>query len=242
MADRKVRSKALTLDGKGPLYAQIKRAIAGQITAGQWKPGAPIPFEEDLSARFNTSRMTVNRALTSLAEEGLIVRIRRKGSFVAAQSSHHASFTISDIRDEIEASGAAYRYELIHRAIQWRPLASFGEKALHLVCRHSADNAPVLLEERWIDLATVPQAADQDFCKIQPNSWLLEHVPWTKAEHQISAVNASPRTAGLLDLAPGTACLVLERKTWREAQPVTFVHLIYAGPAHRLVGTFAPTG
>jgi len=57
----------LALDGDGPLHLQIRRAIARPILAGSWPPGRRVPSEHALMARFGVSRMTVNRALASLA-------------------------------------------------------------------------------------------------------------------------------------------------------------------------------
>lgn len=239
VASSKARAN-LRLDGDGPLYAQIRRAVAAPIVSGAWRPGEAIPFERDLCARFKTSRMTVNRALTMLAHDGLIVRTRRKGSFVAPQPSHHASFEIADIRDEIEVEGGRYGYELLERRAVSGAAAGLGDRALYLLCRHLRDGAPVLLEERWIDLAGAPLAADQDFAEERPNAWLLHNVPWSRAEHQMSAVNVADPAARLLNLETGAACLVLERRTWRDKTPVTYVKLTYAGPAHKLVGTFEP--
>ncbi len=230
----------LRLDGAGPLYAQIRRAIAAPIISGTWRPGAAIPFERDLCVRFSASRMTVSRALTLLADEGLIVRTRRKGSFVAPQVSHHASFEIVDVCDEVQSDGGHYGYELLKKEIANGSAVNLGDKALHLLCRHSRDQHPVLLEERWIDLAAAPEAGDQDFSIERPTPWLLHHVPWTRAEHQMSAINLVTPNAALLALEPGVACLVLERRTWRDQTPVTYVKNTYAGPSHRLIGRFEP--
>ena len=69
----------------------------------------------ELTKAFKASRMTVNRALTALAAEGLIVRWRRRGSFVAERAVELAVFEIWDIAAEIERSGRAYAYELLAR-------------------------------------------------------------------------------------------------------------------------------
>ena len=78
----------LKLDGSGPLYEQIKRAIVRPIRESVWKPGDRIPPEHDLLRHFSASRMTINRALRELAEEGYVTRHRRMGSFVAFPNSN----------------------------------------------------------------------------------------------------------------------------------------------------------
>jgi GntR family histidine utilization transcriptional repressor len=70
--------------------------------------------------------------------------------------------------------------------------------------------------------------------------WLLSHVPWTQAEHTISACEAGPPEAEALGIAAGSACLVVERRTWNGDVPVTMARLWHPGARHRLRGRFEP--
>ncbi|MEM1198539.1 MAG: UTRA domain-containing protein [Pseudomonadota bacterium] len=238
---------ALHLDGDGPLYEQIRRAIAQKITRRQWLPGDRIPFESELCAALNTSRMTVNKALQSLADDGLIVRRRKAGSFVATQQSVQAPLTIAKIEDEVAAEGKAYSYELIARTatraegkLTVAGIFPRGTDVVHIRCRHLADGTPVLFEDRYISLKAVPAAGDEPFDATPPGSWLLEHVPWTEAEHAICAVSADPDLASQLGVSVGAACLRIERRTWADDETVTFVHLTYPGHHRTLIGRFQP--
>ena len=65
------------------LYQQVKDFIAGRIQDGTWRPGDKLPSENDLVGQFGMSRMTVNRALRELVEQGRIRRVAGVGSFVA---------------------------------------------------------------------------------------------------------------------------------------------------------------
>ena len=49
------------------------------------------------------------------------------------------------------------------------------------------------------------------------------------------------RAAELLAIAPGTPCLVVERRTWSGGLYVTHVRLTYPGEKHELVAEFAPS-
>ena len=84
-----------------------------------------------------------------------------------------------------------------------------------------------------IDLDAVPEAATADFAAEPPGSWLLHHVPWTEAEHAISAISADDEAAASLDIAIGAPCLVFHRHTWRSGRPLTAVRLIYPGEWHK---------
>ncbi|MGW2184706.1 GntR family transcriptional regulator [Streptomyces sp. NPDC001719] len=68
----------------GALYQQVAAEIRNAITAGEFPPGAPLPSETQLIARYGVSRPTVRNAIAALRSEGLIEVIHGKGSFVRA--------------------------------------------------------------------------------------------------------------------------------------------------------------
>ncbi len=228
-------------------YAAIQQALEQAILSGTWPPGHRVPPEHELMVRFGCSRMTVSRALSALSGAGLIVRRRRSGSFVATRAVEEAVLEIHDIPAEIAALGQAYGFELQRieqRLATARDAARLGlgegSPVLALLCSHFADGLAFVLEDRLISLDAVPAARTQDFTSQPPGTWLLSHIPWSSAEHQIRAVNADPASAARLGLQTGAACLVVTRRTWQAGQPLTAVDLIYPGDRHRLVGQFGP--
>ncbi|KRG46455.1 histidine utilization repressor [Stenotrophomonas panacihumi] len=231
------------------MHQRIRDDIQGRILRGDWVPGHRVPSEHELMAEYACSRMTVNKALTQLASAGLIERRRRAGSFVARPHPHleQVALQIPDIEAEVSARGLAYRFELLQRRLrapraghaEERALAE-GGRVLALDSRHLADGRPFALEQRLIDPLAVPAAAEQDFAVQAPGSWLLRHVPWTRAEHRISAINADAAQSRLLDVPDGTACLVIERRTWRDEQPVTWVRQVFLGSFYDLIARFSP--
>ena len=86
-----------------------------------------------------------------------------------------------------------------------------------------------------------PYAEAADFTTQPPGGWLLAHMPWTEAEHRISAVGADHETATHLGLSDGAPCLRLERRTWRDGQGVTWAWQTFPGAAYDLVARFSPT-
>ena len=215
------------------LSARIRDEIEGRILSGEWRPGHRIPFEQDLAARYGCARMTVNKALASLAAAGLIERRRRAGSFVAQPAAEQAPMAIADFAAEAGRRGLSYAHEILFRRLDRRA------GTLRLRARHRIGGVAVAIEERTIHLAAAPGADTADFAATPPGTWLLRHVPWTEAEHVLSAHNADPATAAALEVAPGAACLVLERRTWNSAAAVTAVRLIHAGERHRFAGRFS---
>jgi GntR family transcriptional regulator, histidine utilization repressor len=76
------------------------------------------------------------------------------------------------------------------------------------------------------------------FATVSPGRWLLARVPWTDAEHVISALNADRAIALRLEIALGKACLCIERGTWLEEKRITYVRLTYPCDQQRLVARF----
>lgn len=71
------------MNKEAALYKQIQSDISNQIKLGKLKPGDRVPSEKELAESFNVSQITSKHALIGLAEEGLIYRVKGKGSFVA---------------------------------------------------------------------------------------------------------------------------------------------------------------
>jgi GntR family transcriptional regulator, histidine utilization repressor len=240
---------AVTLDGAGPLYDQIRRAIRDLILAGTWPPGTAVPAEHALMEKLGASRMTVHRALAQLAREGLILRRRARDDRARAAPASHAMLDILSIPQEVRELGQAYSYRILQRSNGKAPreLAARFELArsanvAHLTLLHFADGAPHVLEDRVIHIATIPQVVGETFAETPPGDWLLQNSLWTQAEHAISAVAAEPQEAELLRIDAGDPCLLVERRTWNQADPITAVRLLYPGGRHRFVGRFGPYG
>jgi GntR family histidine utilization transcriptional repressor len=231
----------------GALHKRIRTEISERIRSGAWPPGHRVPSEHELMAEYGCSRMTVNKAIAPLAEQGLIVRRRKAGSFVSRPRIHSVVLDIPDIAAEVTARGEAYGYELLGRAAR---VATTEEaealgldrpaRVLALRCLHRAAGRPFGLEERLINLAAVAEAVEVDFAQQPPGGWLLSHVPWTEAEHRISAAHPQRASATVLGIPPTAACLVLERRTWRGDERITHVRLTFPGDAYDLVARFSP--
>lgn len=244
------RRPVTTKTGSGKeatLHQRILRDIESRILSGEWPPGHHIPFEVDLATEYDCSRMTVNKVMTELAKAGLVERHRKAGSFVRQPQAQSAVLEIHDIEAEVKSLGLAYGFTLVRKeervaTADDRRLLEIGDgpSVVQVLCIHFAGERPFCIEERLINLAVVPEAVGSDFAGMPPGRWLLRQVPWTTAEHRISAVSAEAETARMLRIAKGAACLVIERRTWSGQGPVTWVRFTYPGESHALVARFTP--
>jgi GntR family transcriptional regulator, histidine utilization repressor len=241
--------RAETIPGRPvSLHQRILSDIGERIVSGEWPPGTRIPFEHELTRIYGCSRMTVSKALSELARAGLIERRRRAGSYVRRPHTQSALLEIRDIGAEVQALGLPYRHAMVARRERRRRRGDDGlldaagpAPLLDLTCLHFAGGRPFCLENRLINLGAVPEARGENFAAIAPGPWLMARVPWTTAEHRILAAPAESATARALALPDGTACLVVERRTWSGERQVTFARFTYPGDAHDLVARFSPS-
>jgi len=213
-------------------YRDVKADILSKIIQGTWGPGSLMPNEADLAKTYACARATVNRAMRELADDGIIERKRKAGTRVRMAPMRQARFDIPIVRREIEDRGSVYRYSLVSsaekKAPNWlRALLKLdtGGKVLHLICVHYADGAPYQFEDRWINLALLPQARKADFSLVGPNEWLVSTIPFSDAEISFSAAAADQKLAEYLHCAEGDALFTIERSTWWEGSAITFVRL-----------------
>src|SRR5882757_11231728 len=92
-----------------PLYRQIRQLLLDSLRRGEWLPGAAIPSETELAARFQVSQGTVRKAIDELASENLLVRRQGKGTFVATHHEARSQFRFlrlaaDDGSDEVSES------------------------------------------------------------------------------------------------------------------------------------------
>jgi GntR family transcriptional regulator len=67
----------------GPKYQALRNAILGAITSQEWKTGMQLPTEAELSKELPFSLGTIQKAYGQLVKDGLVIRSRGRGSFVA---------------------------------------------------------------------------------------------------------------------------------------------------------------
>lgn len=227
------------------LYEQIKRHVVKQIDAGLLKPDDRVPSETQLSRAFNASRMTANRALKELTEEGRIVRIQGVGTFVARPKPDAALLEIRSIAKEIADWGGVHSCDVLLLAeeaadmdIAARLGLNPGTRVFHSIVLHRDRGVGVQYSERFINPAVAPDYLAQDYTRITPSDYLLDTAPVQKAEHVIEAVRCPAHVLKHFRISATDPCLRLTRRTWSFDQVATYSTMISPGFRYKLKGTF----
>jgi len=228
-----------------PFYEKVKQSISSNIHAGIWKPHDRIPSEAELVQQFGFSRMTINRALRELTDEGLLVRLQGVGTFVAEPKGQSALFEIRSIADEIAARNHQHRSEVLSlgrikadsRQATALNLAE-GTPVFHSLLVHYENDVPVQIEDRVVNTLAAPDYLAQDFTLITPHVYLSQAAPLTEGEHIVEAVRASPQEREWLNIEEGEPCLLIRRRTWSMNHIVSHARLLFPGSRYRLQGRF----
>lgn len=232
-----------------PRYEKVKRHIMAGIEAGNFTAGDKLPSENELVRELGVSRMTVNRALRELTEEGHILRRAGMGSFVADRRMRGHAADILSIRDELTARGEAWSADVLElkkvpvpKQISEELDCAKGDTAFHLLVIHRGDDAPIELEDRWVNPLIAPDLLAQDFNTQTPTDYLLAVAPLLRAEHVVRAVAPTKKEQRLLHIEAGTPCLEISRRTWTGERVASFARLLYPGDRYELTARFSPVG
>ena len=199
-------------------------------------------------ALFDVSRMTVHSALSELAKEGVLRRVKGLGTFVARPGSHLTVVHVTDPAEDVRAQGGAYAIDII--TLEAR-LATRAERQIfklvqdaqlfHLMAVHKSGGVSVALEDRLVNPIVAPDFLQVDFASTSAYAHLTGCAPFPDGRHVIRAVQASASDRKLLNLKSGEPCLEIERTTWMESSVVTHVKLRYPGLAYELSGAISRT-
>jgi len=229
-----------------PIYLQIKNLIAKRIESGEWRAGQKLPSENDLVNALEVSRMTINRALRELTQQGLVERVHGLGSFVAERPRHASLIELQDIALEIEQGGGHHRsrvlsQESVHASPAVTELMQVSESAplYRLRAVHYQDDLPLQLESRYVNPDAMPEFIQQDFSRTTATAYLLGQFKPDEMEHRVRAILPDQQTRELLQMPPGQPCLQLTRRTWKHNRVVTYVTLTYPGDRYELGARYA---
>ncbi|HEV2676335.1 MAG TPA: histidine utilization repressor [Aliidongia sp.] len=235
-------------DGPLPLYQRIKRGIVRKIDSGAWGRDQRIPSENELVRVLGVSRMTVNRAFSELADEGVLIRIHGVGTFVGGGAPLAPLMEIRNIADEIAQRDHRHGMRLLCREVALAPTeiaglfdVAPGRRLFHTIIVHTEDDLPVQLEDRYVNPALAPAYLDQDFATITPHQYLMAVAPLSEGEHLVEAVLTEAWEAGHLRIELTEPCLLVRRRTWSDGGLVSSARLLYPGSRYRLGGRFEKT-
>jgi GntR family transcriptional regulator len=110
-------------DSPVPFWFQLAGVIEHAISSGRWRPGERLPSESELCSHFEISRTTVRQALARLEQEGMVIRRKGFGTFVASASPRMWLVQSQEgfFQDEVFRLGRAVTSEILRREVTELP-------------------------------------------------------------------------------------------------------------------------
>jgi len=234
-------------DSPIPIYYQIREQLRQQILSGHLQPGDPLPSEAQICAQCGVSRMTARMALTQLANEGLVVRQRGRGTFVAppkATFREGSPFLLSytDILGHLGLrAGAKIRSQEVIPAT--RPAAeqlqvAEGEALVRIVRLRYAGDQVMSLETSLLPQRLFPTLAELDLADRSLYQVLEETFALSPAYavDTIELATAGPYEAAELHIPENTPVVLSTRVSYSAQDvPLVLTQTIHRGDRFRAV-------
>jgi DNA-binding GntR family transcriptional regulator len=237
-----------------PYYHQVKEAVKALIADGELEPGDMLPSEYSLSEQLSISRLVVHRAYRELVAEGLLIRKRAIGTFVAPLTKH--SFTVTgplfsmteDLSiDALKPSNKVLLKEVIAASeeIGNGLKLSKGAQIIHIRNLRLAKQLPFAIEEMYFSYDRFPALADLDLNNRSVYATLerLYDAHPQEALDLIFADSASSEEARLLGIDKGVPVMRVNRtSTDRLGLPVEYSKIVFHASRYQLEARMQRTG
>ena len=89
------------LDDSRPIWPQLKELLMRDIVAGKYPMGEAFPTVRDLAEQAGVNRNTMQRALSELETEGLVITNRTAGRTVTTDEELVARIKVDLARDNV---------------------------------------------------------------------------------------------------------------------------------------------
>lgn len=215
---------ALTSPRFQPLYQQIKTLITQSLMAGEWVPGAAIPSEMELAARFGVSQGTVRKAIDELAAENIVMRRQGKGTFVATHSEDVVKLRFLRLVS-VDGSKELLDNRLLscERAKATPAIANSlkiktGSAVLDIKRLLLFSNKPLILDRIILPAAAFKGVTDKQIEQFNGSMYRMYEtqlgIRMVRAEEKLTAVGADAEVAAALGLKLHTPLLSIERVSY----------------------------
>ena len=204
-----------------PLYMQVARKLIADVREGRYQVDQALPSERTLSELLNVSRVTARKAIDQLVEQGLVVRRRGSGNYIAPRIEQPLS-NLTSFSEQLQQRGLQPGSRWLKRAIvaptpdeQLSLGLSPYSKVARLERLRLADDVVMAYE-----VSVLPQTILADPNAVGNSLYqYLESIgkaPARALQH-IRAMNASAELARQLGVPEGQAVLYITRIAYLES-------------------------
>jgi GntR family transcriptional regulator len=196
-----------------------------------------LPSENQLAGTFGVSRMTARKALADLEAEGLVERIRGKGTYVKKPDPAMGYFVVQPSRRQAQSLNVSYSSQVLElRSLDTAPpviAQRMAYNGMTVLARrlHRFDGRPVRYEIRHLRGDLCGSILFEDLEKVSIHEVLVDRLdlPLTRVWQRITAETLDAETAAILEESVGHPAFHILRITYTHDTPVTCVEYFIRG-------------
>ncbi|MFJ5923299.1 GntR family transcriptional regulator [Kitasatospora sp. NPDC092948] len=239
-----------------PKYQRLAADLRRRIDSGEWEADGRLPVESELEEQYDVARNTVRLAVDVLVNEGRVVRVQGKGTYLRRRARHdHRVYTRQHRHGALPTGDAAYAAEA--RAAGFDLSFEYEVWAVR-ARRDIADwlglqpEDSVMMRRQLCRLSREPYAIEDSHYRpgLAAGTPLMEDLPApggdertladlgrteTAATDHLTARMPDPTEAAWFGLGPGVPLLVNTRVTRDRRGPIRVVETRYAADRARLL-------
>ena len=227
-----------------PFYVQVKESLRDLIDGGGRAPGEQLPGEPELCRLYDVSRTVIRQALRDLELEGLIVREKGRGTFVAEPKLREGLFgELTGFYDDMAGKGRPP----VSRVLTQEIIAATPKIAGYLRLRPRTPvvhidrlrfvaGEPIVLVATYLPAARCPGLENVDFTERSLYEYLetAYGLVIARGRRTLEAVPASEYEAGLLQVKKGAPLILLDSVSYLgDGAPIEYYHALHRGDRSR---------
>lgn len=236
--------KAIDFENNIPYYIQLVGILKENILSGEWKVGQRIPSEPELCEIYRVSRTVVRQALGEIELEGLIIRRKGKGTFVAEKKINESLVQkLMGFYQDMVDRGLKPVTRVLKHSIQpaSQKIGEFlnipaGTPVFCIERLRFVDEEPINLVTTYIPYSLCPRLGEYDLSN-QSLYRVLEHefgLELSYGRRTIEAVPASKHQAQLLQVNECDPLLLLNSVSYlRDGTALEYFHAVHRGDRSR---------
>ncbi|MDF2873773.1 MAG: transcriptional regulator, GntR family with sensor domain containing protein [Sporomusa sp.] len=235
--------KKIDKDSPIPLYYQLKDIICAMIEDDELQPDDPIPSERELCEQHDISRMTVNKAITSLVTEGLLYREQGKGTFVARGKEKHPLSSLLGFTEEMQQRGLdvftrqiSFRKKMATKWLQQELLLDKDQEVFEIIRLRYVSGQPFALETAYLPVFLCQELSagrleGKSLYAVLSREFGLQ---MNYAYQTIEPVAVNDYESELLEVKQGALALLFSRRTYlKNNVPMEVTKAIYRGDRYK---------
>ena len=227
-----------------PRYREIARELKEQIEEEVYQEHQPIPSEPELAKLYEVSRMTARQAINELVDEGVLYRIKGKGTYVNHQKYEKSIHGLTSFSEDMIQKGFTPSSHLIQKKeikateriaakLQIKP----GDQVIELMRVRLADEEPMALEIVYLPTSIIKDVPENigsislyDYIE-QDLGLLIDY-----SIQEIEAINLDDEVSQHLKVETGDPCLLICLQSYlKSGQIFEYVESYYRADRYKFI-------